>query len=493
LYIILLHRILKKGGQQMATETTEIINEEPNSIQEKIYNKLGFHPEEWEKMNYQQACKTAREKATADLTSIEQILHEERPDDYREIGYRERTILTSFGEITIRRRLYMDSNKGYHILLDEYMNWKPNQQATPNLTEAIVDSATKLSFRNTAEEVDKYTLGVISASTVHRILQRVSQTTIDEDRRLHESWYEKGQVPLPPEKKKSLLFSEADGMYVHLQREEQEHYELKSGIMYEGWERVPGKEEKYRLVNKKVYCHSNADIPFWEGASLCWDRYWDMGYVDLIVIGGDGASWIISGVEEMGYSVYQLDGFHLARSCRRGWEDGQEIYKAIRDGTIKGILGNAKEKTGKTAQKERSKVLGQIEMGLDWRKKIEQQYVAEIDIPEGLRNLGTMEGNESNLFSDRMKDRGMSWKIRGAQRMGKAIELVQNKELSNFCGRKPLCNRDTSTYAELCFDIFSYRDAYLDRTELPYLKSQYASYPFGRALKELTSLDYLQN
>jgi len=85
----------------------------------------------------------------------------------------------------------------------------------------------------------------------------------------------------------------------------------------------------------------------------------------------------------------------------------------------------------------------------------------------------------------------MSWEIKGAQRMGKAIKLVHNKELANFCGRQPTCERDY--YEKPCFDMFSYRDAYLDRTELPYLKSRYASYPFGRVLKELTSLDYLQN
>ena len=48
-----------------------------------------------------------------------------------------------------------------------------------------------------------------------------------------------------------------------------------------------------------------------------------------------------------------------------------------------------------------------------------------------------MEGNQSHLFSDRMKDRGMSWTVKGAQHMGKAtqkaiqkaIQLVANGEL----------------------------------------------------------------
>jgi hypothetical protein len=49
---------------------------------------------------------------------------------------------------------------------------------TPSLTSALVDSATKLSFRKVSEEVEKYTAGVISASTVHCLLTRVTQDAI---------------------------------------------------------------------------------------------------------------------------------------------------------------------------------------------------------------------------------------------------------------------------------------------------------------------------
>lgn len=119
----------------------------------------------------------------------------------------------------------------------------------------------------------------------------------------------------------------------------------------------------------------------------------------------------------MVYCVRQLDGFHLLRSCCKGWEKGEEIYSCIRNGDkadIVKMLGNAKERTGKTSEKERKHVLGCVERGMDWRKKV------SLEISEGARGLGTMEGNESNLFADRMKDRGMSWTISGAQRMGKA-------------------------------------------------------------------------
>ena len=122
-------------------------------------------------------------------------------------------------------------------LYELYMNWRPNQSATPSLTSALVDSATKLSFRKVGEEVEKYTAGVISASKVHCLLTRVTQ---------------------------------------------KEHYELKSAIAYEGWERH--EDDSYSLLNKKAYCYGDDNIPFW-----------------------------------------QSTGIHLLRSCCKGWENGERF------------------------------------------------------------------------------------------------------------------------------------------------------------------------
>ena len=116
-------------------------------------------------------------------------------------------------------------------------------------------------------------------------------------------------------------------------------------------------------------------------------------------------------------------------------ENGQEIYSSIRNGDkvdIVKVLGNVKERTGKTSEKERKHVLRFLGRGIDWWKKVNS-----IEKPEGARGLGTMEGNESNLFADRMKDRGMSWTTSGTQKMGKAIELTRNRELSNWIGFRP--------------------------------------------------------
>lgn len=460
-----------------------IIKQDDHIRQEEI--NIEFFSKQWEEECFNIGCQKARDEAVKMLTQIEQKLHECRDKCWKVVGFREKTLLTRFGEITIQRRLYKNNGE-YCFLLDDYMKWRPNQSATPSLTEALVDSATKLSFRKVSKEVEKYTAGVISASTVHCLLTRVTQDAICEEANQHDSWYEDGVIPPPGERKVSILYMEADGLWVRLQREDKEHYELKSAIAYEGWERH--EDDSYSLLNKNVYCHCDDSIPFWQSAGIHFDKYWDLGSVNLIVLGGDDANWINAGESEMGYCVRQLDGFHLLRSCCKGWEKGVEIYSCIRDGDkadIAKVLGNVKERPGKTSEKERKHVLGCLERGIDWRKKV------LIEIPEGARGLGTMEGNESNLFADRMKDRGMSWTIKGSQRMGKAIELSRNGELNNYVGLRSSLDRIEKQ--TLSFDLFSYKDVYTEQASMPSLHSQHASRPWVRALRELTTLNYLLN
>ncbi len=286
-----------------------------------------------------------------------------------------------------------------------------------------------------------------------------------------------------------MLYVEADGIWVRLQREgKQRHYELKNAIAYDGWELLHQSDERYRLLNKRVYCHGDNSIPFWDAASLEWHKQWDLGYLELIVLGGDDASWIDKGTEELPCCVRNLSGFHLARSCRSGWKNGKAVYDAIRCGRVNELIVNPVEREGKTAQKARKYVLERIEKGMDWRKKVEGTALASI-VPADARGLGAMEGNLSHLFSDRMKDRGMSWTIAGAQRMGKAIQLVSSGELANWCGHKPASAR----VWERDFSLFDQLDGYGKRTAIPALEGPHASRPWVSVLRKMTMTTHLLN
>ena len=132
-------------------------------------------------------------------------------------------------------------------------------------------------------------------------------------------------------------------------------------------------------------------------------------------------------------------------------------------------------------------MLRHIDDGMDWRKQIEGTPLADA-IPVEARGLGCMESNEDKLFANRMKKRGMSWTIKGAQRMGKAIQLAFNDNLRNWCGRKSPEPRKLRP----SFDLFQSKGS-SDTASLPALESSHASRPWARALKDLTKPAYLLN
>jgi len=131
--------------------------------------------EDWEENCYRLGCQVAREVAVKYPEEKADQLDKERPAGYRVKNTKERTLVTRFGDITFSRRPYQDRHGEHHFLLDEYLSWRPYQAVTPSLTEALLDSATGNTFRRVSKEVEKYTAGVLSASTVHGLLQKVTQ------------------------------------------------------------------------------------------------------------------------------------------------------------------------------------------------------------------------------------------------------------------------------------------------------------------------------
>lgn len=390
----------------------------------------------WEEECYQEGCAFARQRAQQKLQELDDKLFQNHPPGWKVVGFRERTITTRFGEITVSRRLYRDEQGHYHFLLDEHLGWQKRQLATPPVQEAVVSlAATAASYHEAAKILEKLTAGVLSVMTIHRLVQKTAAKAIAEEEKAIRACFREGVVPESGGRVVPRLYIEADGLWVRLQREEQSHYEIKTAIAYEGWERLPQGGERYRLVNKRVYCHAVERVDFWEGAALAFDRVWDTSRIELVVINGDGASWIDEGILAFDKAIRQIDGFHLARACRRalGESKGAMLYEAIRGGEwdkAEGIIRGSVPPKGKSKAQawEWVKKLVWAREGEDWRNRVE-------GLSGGERGLGAMEGNEAQVLARRMKGKGMSWSIRGAKNMAKVRELIINGEVGLWCKR----------------------------------------------------------
>ena len=122
----------------------------------------------WEEESYREGCAYARERAIKRLEEIDEKLFKLRPPSLKVIGFRERTLITGFGEIRIKRRLYRDEKGRYRFLLDEYLNLPPEQAASPDLYEGIVTLTTWVPFEKASD-------GVISKAACHRLLRRAAE------------------------------------------------------------------------------------------------------------------------------------------------------------------------------------------------------------------------------------------------------------------------------------------------------------------------------
>lgn len=402
---------------------------------------------QWEGKVFEQVCVAGQHEAVEYLGQLDESLFAARPTGWRVVGFRERTLITRFGEVHLWRRLYRDESGAYHFLLDEYLGLKAHQAATVEMQAMSTILCGEMSFRKAADFLEQWMAGLLSHSTCWRLLQRTGEAAAGASMEEVEAVFGRGEVLAQAGKRQvKRLYMEADGVYVRLQKQPRKHLELCSAIAYEGWERLGGTREAYRLREKQVYCHVGDRVSFWEGVSLAWAHKWDLRRVREVIIGGDGAAWIRAGTDTFANATWQLDGFHLARACRQafGSQTGRELYQKLRtgDGAItQASLSQLSVREGKQAERASQWVEKVIEekWGLDWRV----HYPLPLDDSHG---LGCMEGNQAQLLAARMKDKGRSWSPQGASRMAKVQELLTNGDLQRWCYRQKCIEKTRARY-----------------------------------------------
>ena len=459
------------------------------SVHEWIGAEQGGEDADLEELSYREGCEVSRASMVARLKVIDDELLRRKPKGWSVVGSYDRTMVTRFGDVTVRRRLYRDSEGETVFALDERLGWKPQQLASTSITERVVEMATDMPFRKVSDTVSALTAGVLSPSTVHRLVQSVGEEVLCEERERWEGQFERGEDMSDGRHRQDILYTEADGVWIHLQREDRKHHEVKCGIANSGWRQLS--KGRYELVGKRVYAHGQESIPFWEGASLEWGKQYALDAVKRFVVGGDGANWIRQGADELPNSEFQLDGFHLARACGRGYGKklGRAIYEAIRSGDSQRALARMKEADPpetNTSARDRRYVKYNVVAGVDWRNRV--SYV-----PKDARSLGTMESNGDKLAANRMKKRGMSWTIRGANHMAKTIQLCRNAELPKYCRNTRVARpaRPPTRHRSHRRPTPESRARALPEASMPALVGPHPARPWATSLKHLTQYSHL--
>ena len=267
--------------------------------------------------------KTAGQLLEWSLSEIDaRLAKDQEPGKYENKGIRSRILVTTVGEIEIKRRYYRETETGkYCFLLDETLGITPRKRVSSRLERMMLDMGTDTTFRR-ASTMLEYLVPGISPMKVWSEVQQAGARAKKEAEEVRAEVFEDGVIP---DGKRSVqrLNIEADGVMIKQQRSSKRHEEIKLVVAYES------KEDGKPLVNRRTVAGIGDSSSIWEQASAKFSHEWRLNGEEDIRIGGDGAAWIKEGTEVFPGSTYQLDLFHLRKRLTEALGFNGDYYQAV--------------------------------------------------------------------------------------------------------------------------------------------------------------------
>ena len=407
---------------------------------ETIVNKDELTFKDIEEAIYKYHCELAVKETQKILKAIDDLLMERRDRSvYRHKGLKEDHITCIYGDVPYKRVVYEtkdeEGHKQYVYLLNEVLKMDMIGSMSMSTVEAIVDATTKLSFRNTAKELDRTTNLGISHQTAWNVTQKFGEKLEAEEAALVRDYDRdaiKGKKEVP------VLFEEADGIYIHLQGKDRpkgkKGREIKVSTAYEGW------DENGALVGKVMSVGFEDGKTFQKLREAMIKKVYDTDAVKLRVLNGDGADWV-KNCEDPG-TEFQLDRFHVYKKITETIKDREmqsrirelydeckieELLEAIQIYADSIATDDPKDK----GEKKALELLKYLRDNKEWLRPYKERGIKIPKGPEGItyKNLGTQENQNCSNITMRMKHRKCSWSISGGNHMGKILARIANRTI----------------------------------------------------------------
>ena len=191
-------------------------------------------------------------------------------------------------------------------------------------------------------------------------------------------------------------------------------------------------------MNKSVYAAVAEEQTFWSGMTLKLLGKYSLSCIQDTIVGGDGASWVKEGTAYVN-GRFQLDRYHLNKELTMALGNDKEtkgrVWQACKCGDVTTGL-QIMAKALKHARGEKADRIARAMRYLQENSTGLADYRLTLgDEGKGLRRTGAMEGNVDKLVARRMKNQGMSWTIKGIQRLLCIRFLIIDKKLSGWLNR----------------------------------------------------------
>lgn len=407
-----------------------------------MLNENGLTFKDFEKKTFEMLCQLGQEYTRDFLERYDAYLMENRDKEaYRNKGKRTTTVKTIYGEVEYERRVYEvtreDGIKEFVYLLDEQLEISGVGLISMNMAEQMVSNITEMSYRETAEKITEMTGQSISAMGVWNVIQSLGDKVCEEEKELVEA-HKSGQIK--GDKEAPVLFEEADGVYVRLQKEKQKKGEIKIGIAYDGWKET-GKN-RYTLDGKVVVAGFSKSKEFQEYREATIAKTYNLDETDVRIMNADGAEWIKNICDED--TVFQLDPFHRNKAIKENipYPQAREvIHELIKQQDIDGVFSYLEIYRDSLCEDEEiEKANRLITYFRNNRDGLIPYTEKELELPknkQGLvyRNMGTMENHVWSIIAKRMKHNHTCWSIKGGNNLAKILAKKCSGKLNEVASK----------------------------------------------------------
>jgi len=368
------------------------------------------------------------------VTDIDHYLRSKRErGKLKNTGKRGKYFLTRFGDILYFRTRYQDKKTGKNCyLLDEALSIRKNQRI--GLCRARIEYflASLSSYREVVKQAQLLLGNFHSHESIRRGVIREAKLIIEnQEKKLKQI----ENLDYPDKEAPDTAYLEADATYISLQhrgRKEKEKLEVKVGVGYTGKEARYTSGKSKRLKEKFTFIGIGKD--FMEKLSLVAEGRLSLSKAKKILFGGDGDSWIISGIKEyFPNSIYLLCLYHLFKKFKESLGRKKEEQKTIKGLLLSNQINNALLKIDQMIRnsdlEEKDKLLKLYSYISRNRQGITNQVRLK---DKGIERTGAIESNINKVIAARFKKKGMSWSKPGALALLKIKETILNNQWNNW-------------------------------------------------------------
>ncbi|MFN2341654.1 MAG: ISLre2 family transposase [Halanaerobium sp.] len=320
-----------------------------------------------------------------------------------------KTLITEFGEIKYQRTYFESKgDKGYSYLTDDTFNIERYQRIDKGLTANLIELSKEYSYQKSADlAVDNVKL---SRQTVKNKIRELGEV-------------DNNEVKDKPDNKKKLkrIYVEADEDHISLQ--DGKKTIVKLVYIHEGKRELNDRKE---LINPHYLAglYKNTEELWLEVIDYI-DEHYCIDSIENIYLAGDGAPWILEGLNWLPKSKYVLDRYHLSKAvtkatghipemCHKMWDGLNRCdYDRTRD-VLDEIISMTEKETKLKSVKEVKKYILTHWHGIEIYSK--DKYA-----------LGcSAEGHVSHVLSARMSSRPLGWSKQGADQIARLRAFKYN-------------------------------------------------------------------